>query len=322
MNIQRVMILDEVHPCLESQLLETGLFEILDYAKAGPEEIIQRLASTENPVHGLVVRSKLKLDAQILKSAKTLQWIARAGSGQDGIDVEFAQHRNITLIHASEGNRLAVAEHVTAMILAWLNRLVSGHQQIHEGIWDREGNRGNQLASTTVGLIGYGHNGSQTARILAALGCKVLVYDKYRSDYIPDDSGLILESTMDQIYQEAQILTLHIPLAEDTRNLVDWDFLTRFRRLRLLVNAARGPIVSLPDLVLALDRNLLEGACLDTLPIEDPQAWDRETMSGILAHPRLLLSPHVAGWTVESYRGISEVLVQKILAHLKEQGPV
>ena len=251
-----------------------------------------------------------------------MQWIARAGSGQDGIDVEFAQRNNITLIHASEGNRLAVAEHVTAMILAWLNRLVSGHQQIHEGIWDREGNRGVQLAGTTVGLIGYGHNGSQTARILAALGCKVLVYDKYRSDYIPDGSGLILESTMDQIYQEAQILTLHIPLAEDTRNLVDWDFLARFRRLRLLVNAARGPIVSLPDLVLALDRNLLEGACLDTLPIEDPQAWDQENMSSILAHPRLLLSPHVAGWTVESYRGISEVLAQKILAHLEEQGPV
>ncbi|NDC73118.1 MAG: phosphoglycerate dehydrogenase, partial [Sphingobacteriia bacterium] len=183
MNIQRVMILDEVHTCLESRLLEAGSFEILDYAKAGPEEIIQRLASTENPVHGLVVRSKLKLDAQILNGAKTLQWIARAGSGQDGIDVEFAQRNNITLIHASEGNRLAVAEHVTAMILAWLNRLVSGHQQIHEGIWDREGNRGVQLAGTTVGLIGYGHNGSQTARILAALGCKVLVYDKYRSDY-------------------------------------------------------------------------------------------------------------------------------------------
>jgi D-3-phosphoglycerate dehydrogenase len=309
------MILDEVHSCLQEKLLESGFFEILDYAKSGRDDIIQRLTSTEKPVHGLVVRSKLKLDSKILNGAKTLQWIARAGSGQDGIDVEFAQKNNITLIHASEGNRLAVAEHVTAMILAWFNRLVPGHQQIQDRVWDREGTRGLQLAGTTVGLIGYGHNGSQTARILAALGCRVLVYEKYRQNFIPGDSGPILETTMDQIRQEAEVLTLHIPLAEDTYNLVRLEFLAGFRRLRLLVNAARGPIVSLPDLIIALDQNLLQGACLDTLPIEDPQTWDQETMNKILAHPGLILSPHVAGWTVESYRGISEVLAHKIITH-------
>ncbi len=315
------MILDEVHPWLQEKLLENDFCEILDYAKAGHEEIIGRLCQTEKPVHGLVVRSKMKLDEQVLDGAKALQWIARAGSGQDGIDTEFTQKNNITLIHASEGNCLAVAEHVTGMILAWLNRLVSGHHQIQQGIWDREGNRGLQLAGTTVGLIGYGHNGSQTARLLAALGCKVLVYDKYLHDYAPSDLPQVLESNMDEIYQEAQILTLHAPLTDDTRNLVQRDYLARFRRLKLLVNAARGPIVHMPDLLLALDQHHLEGACLDTLPIEDPQRWDQEIMNKILAHPRIIISPHVAGWTCESYRDISEVLAQKILAHLKQHDP-
>lgn len=319
MNLQRIMIMDEVHPWLPQQLEESGFCEVLDYSKASHQEILERLNQHEKPVHGLVVRSKMNLDAKVLACATGLQWIARAGSGHDGIDVKYAENHNIILIHSSEGNRLAVAEHVIAMILAWLNRLVSGHQQVQQGIWDREENRGSQLSGTTVGLIGYGHNGSQTARLLAALGCKVLVYDKYLQHYAPSESSLILESTMDEIYQEARILTLHTPLTELTRNLVQWDFLGRFRQLRLLVNAARGPMVHLPDLLRALDLKLLEGACLDTLPIEDPQRWDRETMKQVLAHPRVLLSPHVAGWTVESYRSISEVLAHKILAHLHKQ---
>jgi D-3-phosphoglycerate dehydrogenase len=321
MKLQRVMIMDEVHDSLPIMLRESGLCEILDYSKANPEKILERLAQTESRVHGLVVRSKINLDAKTLSIAAGLQWIARAGSGQDGIDTEYAQKNNITLFHASEGNRLAVAEHVGAMILAWLNRLIPGHQQILQGVWDREGNRGSQLSGTTVGLVGYGHNGSQTAHLLAALGCKVLVYDKFLQNYAPAESDLILESGMDDIYREARILTLHTPLTELTRNLVQWNYLSQFRQLRLLINAARGPIVNLSDLLRALDQNLLEGACLDTLPVEDPQRWDMTAMNRVLAHPRILLSPHVAGWTDESYKSISEVLARKILAHLRLQGP-
>jgi len=318
MNIHRVMILDAVHPLLPESLQESGLCEVLDWSEAEPSAILEALGRSDFPVHGLIIRSKMNLDSSVLACAKNLRWIARAGSGCDGIDSDFATKNNIALLHASEGNRLAVAEHVVAMMLGWLNRLNQGNQEIRQGIWNREGNRGDQLAGSVVGLIGYGHNGSQTARLLAALGCKVLVYDKYRQGFAPPDQPLVLESTMDEIYQEAQILTLHAPLTDLTRNLVDKNFLQRFDRLRLLVNAARGSMVNLPDLVQALEQHILEGACLDTLPIENPQRWDSEGMQRLLAHPRVLVSPHVAGWTVESYQAISEVLADKIIAHLQQ----
>jgi len=318
MNIHRVMILDAVHPLLPERLQESGLCEVLDGSEADPEEILKALGRTDLAVHGLVIRSKMKLNAAALSRAVNLRWIARAGSGCDGIDTDFASKNNIALIHASEGNRLAVAEHVLAMILAWLNRLNQGNQEIRQGIWNREGNRGRQLAGSVVGLIGYGHNGSQTARLLAAMGCKVLVYDKYQHGYASTAQPLVIESTMEEIYNEAQILTLHAPLTDQTRNLVQGDYLRRFRHLKLLVNAARGPMVNLPDLVQALEQNILEGACLDTLPIENPQNWDHLWMDRLLAHPRVMVSPHVAGWTVESYKAISEVLADKIIAHLQQ----
>ncbi len=219
MDIQRIMILDAVHPLLPERLQESGLCEVLDGSNADAEEILEALGRTDLPVHGLVVRSKMKLNAAALSRAVNLRWIARAGSGCDGIDTDFAAKNNIALIHASEGNRLAVAEHVLAMILAWLNRLNQGNQEIREGLWDREGNRGRQLAGSVVGLIGYGHNGSQTARLLAAMGCKVLVYDKYKQGYASTDQPLVVESTMEEIYNEAQILTLHAPLTDLTRQL-------------------------------------------------------------------------------------------------------
>lgn len=142
MDIQRIMILDAVHPLLPERLQESGLCEVLDGSDADPEEILEALGRTDLPVHGLVVRSKMKLNAAALSRAVNLRWIARAGSGCDGIDTDFASKNNIALIHASEGNRLAVAEHVLAMILAWLNRLNQGNQEIREGLWDREGKQG------------------------------------------------------------------------------------------------------------------------------------------------------------------------------------
>lgn len=169
-----------------------------------------------------------------------------------------------------------------------------------------------------MGLIGYGHNGSQTARLLAALGCKVLVYDKYLQEYAPPGQDLIVESTMEDLFREAQLLTLHIPLTGLTRDLVNLEFLKSFQRLRLLVNAARGPLVHLTDLIHALEHKLLDGACLDTLPVENPQHWDRESMRQLLNHPKVIISPHVAGWTVESYQSISEVLAHKIITHLQQ----
>jgi len=319
MTMHRVMVLDAVHPLLPQRLEASGLCEVLDYSAASREEILNALMASDVPVHGLVVRSRMNLDATVLSQAVNLHWIARAGSGYDGIDTHYTASNNIVLFHASEGNRLAVAEHVIAMMLAWSNHLRQGHAQIQQGIWDRESNRGRQLSGTTVGLIGYGHNGSQTARLLAALGCKVLVYDKFLQGYTPAGQEFIVESTMEDLFDQAQMLTLHTPLTELTRNLVQWDFLKRFLRLRLLVNAARGAMVHLPDLLRAIDHNLLEGACLDTLPVEDPREWDPETMKRILTHPRILLSPHVAGWTVESYEAISVVLAYKILAHLQSE---
>jgi D-3-phosphoglycerate dehydrogenase len=337
-KVRTVLVVDEVHPLLFQRLSAVEGIEVEYVPESSPEQVVERLNASVRPVFGLVLRSKLSLNADVLSRSPGLRFIARAGSGTDGIDVEFAKARNITCIHASEGNRLAVAEHVLGMILAWKNRLVRGDLSVREGRWDREGHRGLELAGTVVGLLGYGNNGSQTARLLVAMGCQVLVYDRYKSGFATvwhanhpawtkalaplswqhDAVGALWECSLQDLQAHAQILSLHLPLMPETKGWINRDFLGACPNLHLLVNAARGPLVHLPDLLAALDQGALQGACLDTLPVEDPHVWDVPTMNRLFAKPSVLLTPHVGGWTHESYLRISEVLADKIMLYLQE----
>jgi D-3-phosphoglycerate dehydrogenase len=306
----RLLVVDDVHPVLFDNLRQIPKLECVYRPDLSPSEVFNQLFAFD----GLLLRSKIRLDAECLQGLPRLKLIARAGAGLDNIKQSAAMAQGITLLHAGEGNRTAVAEHVVGMLLGLLNRIPQSDAQVRTGLWDRVGNRGRQLRGMTAGIIGYGNNGSATAALLAHLGCRVLAYDKYVHGFsTPEISACALEP----LCQQADIISLHVPLTSETRAWIDADFLQHCLRKPILVNASRGEVVVLADAVSALESGQLGGACLDVLPVEDPLKWDQSLMNRLFALPNVVLSPHTAGWSIESYQAISEVLSNKISEFLR-----
>ncbi|GAB3893803.1 2-hydroxyacid dehydrogenase [Spirosoma agri] len=307
-NQRSILIADEMHPSLFAMLDEAGFS--YDYQpKITREGLLDQLATFD----GLIIRSKTTVDNEVFSKAPALQFIGRAGAGLDLIDLEEAERRHIRVFHAGTGNRDAVAEHMVGMLLGLLANILKADREVRQGIWDREGNRGYELGSLTVGLIGYGNNGSATARRLSGFGCRVMAYDKYLTDY---GDAFAEEATLDQIIAEADVLSLHVPLTDDTRMMVNDEFIGRFAKPFYLVNVARGEITSLSALVRGLENGNVRGACLDVLENEklakltpDQQA----SFDYLRQSDRVVLTPHIAGWTHESYVRINEVLVRQLI---------
>lgn len=306
-NQLSILIADEMHPSLFAMLDQAGFR--YDYQ---PKITRAGLLTTLVPYEGLIIRSKTIIDEAVLAQAPSLQFIGRAGAGLDLIDLAAVERRGIRVFHAGEGNRDAVAEHMVGMLLGLLANILKADREVRQGIWDREGNRGYELGGLTVGLVGYGNNGQATARRLSGFGCRVLAYDKYRTDY---GDAFAQESTLAHLCAEADVLSLHIPLTDETRMLIDDLFVKQFGRPFYLVNVARGEIASLPAVVRGLENGKIRGACLDVLEneklakltSEQQQAFDYLRQSD-----RVVLTPHIAGWTHESYVRINEVLVRQI----------
>ncbi len=303
----KILVIDLMHESLLPLLAAKGLSA--DYRPAlKREEVYDAVGDYE----GLVVRSKITIDEALLGRAPRLRFIARAGAGMDQIDVEACRKRGIALFNAPEGNRVAVAEHALGMLLCLFNKLHLADRQVREGTWDREGNRGVELMGKTVGIIGYGNTGREFARRVRAFGCPVLAYDKYRQGY---GDAFAEASTLEAIFERADVLSLHVPLTPETLGWVDETFLGRFRKSIYLVNTARGEIVPLAGLVAALGSGKVHGACLDVLENEKLAALNpaqRIAFDALAASDRVLFTPHVAGWTHESYRKINLVLVEKV----------
>jgi D-3-phosphoglycerate dehydrogenase len=261
----------------------------------------------------MIVRSKTPIDAELIGKAAQLQVLARAGAGTDQVDMTALQARNIVLINAPEGNRDAVGEHAIGMLLALMNKLLQADAQVRQKIWQREANRGYELMGKTVGIIGYGHMGQSFAKRLSGFGCRVLAYDKYKSGF---SDMYATEAPLRQLWEEAEVLSLHIPLTHETRGWINTDFFSRFVHPVWLVNTARGEIVPLASLREALQSGKLRGACLDVL---EQEKLDKLTPLQILdfewltQQPNVIFSPHVAGWTYESYERINRVLVDKLV---------
>ena len=303
----KILVIDLMHESLLPLLTAKGLSA--DYRPGiKREEVYDAVGDYE----GLVVRSKITIDEALLQRAPRLRFIARAGAGMDQIDVEACRKRNIALFNAPEGNRVAVAEHALGMLLCLFNKLHLADRQVRSGTWDREGNRGVELMGKTVGIIGYGNTGREFARRVSAFGCPVLAYDKYRQGY---GDAIAEESSLEAIFAQADVLSLHVPLTPETLGWVDETFLGRFRKSIYLVNTARGEIVPLAGLVAALGNGKVYGACLDVLENEKLAALNpsqRAAFDALAASDRVLLTPHVAGWTHESYLKINLVLTEKI----------
>ena len=305
-----------MHPSLFPMLEQAGLPYRYEPSFKRPH-ILNQIGDYE----GLIIRSKTAIDEEILEQAPRLRFVARAGAGLDMIDLDAASQRNIQVFAANEGNRDSVAEHVVGMLLGLLANIVKADREVRQGVWDREGNRGIELMGKTVGLIGYGFNGSAAARRLSGFGCRVLAYDKYLTHYGDDYAQ---EATLERLMAEADVISLHVPLTDETRLMVNDDFVAKAARPFFLLNIARGEIVRLASVVKGLESGKIRGACLDVLENEKLNTLtpdQQKAFDYLRTSTRVILTPHVAGWTQESYVKINEVLVKQIMAGLQVSKP-
>lgn len=309
MKFRKCLVVDPVHPGLFA-LLEGAGWSADYFPDITREEIRARIGDYE----GLVIRSKTIVNDDLLQSAHNLKFIARAGAGLDNIDHDAVAARNIAVLHAAEGNRDAVGEFAVGLLLSLLRNIPRAHEQVCRQVWDREGNRGEEIMGKTIGLIGYGNMGTAFARRLSGFGCKVLAYDKYKSRFT---DNFCRESAMEEIYAESDVLSLHIPLTRETRKLVDRDYLQRFAKDIVLVNTARGEIVSLTDLAEAIRSGKVRGAALDVLENEKINELTPEQLQSfnyLKGKTNVIFTPHIAGWTYESHEKINVALVNKLKA--------
>jgi D-3-phosphoglycerate dehydrogenase / 2-oxoglutarate reductase len=307
MSKPRCLVIDSMHESLFGMMQEIG-WEV-DYR---PEITREEVKKVHHGFDGLIVRSKTIINADLLGENPTVKVIGRAGAGLDNVDLAYLKSKNIAVIHASEGNRDAVGEFAVGALLSLLRNLPRADREVRKEIWDREGNRGEEIMDKTVSIIGYGNMGQAFARRLSGFGCNVLAYDKYKSNY----SDLYArEADYDTMYRETDILSLHIPLTAETRYLVDTAFLNLFHKEIILVNTARGEIVSLNDINDALDRKKVRGAVLDVLENEKLNTLtnvQRSAFDSLKEKSNVILTPHIAGWTVESHVKINVALVSKL----------
>ena len=264
---------------------------------------------------GLIIRSKTRVDEDLIKNSK-LQFVGRPGSGIDNIDQELLAEKGIEIFNAPQGNRDAVGEHTIGLLLNLLHNLTQGNNQVFEGKWDRAGNRGFELGSLTVGIFGYGNTGSAFAEKLSGFGCRVIAYDKY-IDLSGDNNAELVD--LDTLYNDTQVLSLHIPLTEETYHLANADFFNRFAHQLIFLNTSRGEIAPLSDLVQAVEANKIQLAGLDVLECEKldkMNAQQSAAFNWLKESGKIIFTPHSAGWTIESYQRLNVVLVEKIEAFL------
>lgn len=309
----KVLFIDTVHEILKQRLTQQG-FTCIDGTNWSREKCKEKLPE----ISGIVIRSRFPMDEDFLQHATQLKFIARSGAGMENVDLDYTEKQNIQCFNAPEGNRNAVGEHALSMLLALFNQLIKGDKEVRQGIWDREGNRGIELDGKTVGIIGYGNNGNAFAKKLSGFDVNVLAYDKYKENY---GNQYAQEASMKQIFEEADVFSFHIPQTEETLFMGNKAFFDAFKKPIYLINLARGKIVRIKDLLAAIDEGKVLGACLDVLEFESssfeqtsPQK-ENAVFSKLVNSEKIILSPHVGGWSVESYFKLSNVLADKILAN-------
>ncbi|UXP31939.1 NAD(P)-binding domain-containing protein [Reichenbachiella agarivorans] len=305
--MKKILIIDDMHDSITAMLHKIG-FEA-DYQ---PFVTREQIMEAPDLYVGMIVRSKTTIDAELLSTKPSVKFIGRAGAGIDQLEVSYIHEHGIQILNAPEGNRDALGEHVLGMLLSLSNNLVRANREVKSYIWDREGNRGFELSGKTIALLGYGHMGSAVAEKLAGFGCRVIAYDISKTNFT---DLYVEEVSMEDIFEQADIFSLHVPLTDHTRNLVDADYLQQFKKNIVLINAARGEVVVTKDLLQAMQSGKVTHAGLDVLENEKftkLTAEQKQTYDALFAMDRVLVSPHVGGWSYESYQNINRVLVDKI----------
>ena len=307
-----ILFIDTVYPFLKKELEKHH--NICDTAYEKSKLEIEKIIGNYD---GIIIRSRFTIDKQFINKAKKLKFIARAGSGLENIDIKYAKTKDIKCFNAANGNSQAVAEHSLGMLLTLFNNLNKADKEVRAGEWKREENRGIELSQKTIGIIGFGNTGSAFAKLLKGFNVKILAYDKYLENHS-------FQNIMEKIYIEADIVSLHIPLTNETTYLVNDQFINKFKKPIYLINTSRGKCVNTKSVVTALKNGKIKGVCLDVLEYEkysfeqlSAKGLPEEMIYLIQSHNNIL-SPHIAGWTKESNMKIAEILLKKITTYISD----
>ena len=308
--MRKVVFIDVVHDVLREKL-KSNEFSCVDATTETKEEILSQIKTA----FGIVVRSRFTLDADFLKDAVNLKFIARSGSGTENIDLEYCNKYGVQVFSSPEGNRNAVAEHALAFSLALMNNIHRAHQEIKQGVWSRKPNTGKELSACTIGIVGCGNNGLAFAKKMRDLGAAVLTYDKYKKVEEPGIKQVPLEG----LYNDVDILSFHVPETQETICMGDYAFFSNFKKKLIVLNICRGKVIETKGLVQAMKEKKVLKAALDVLEYET-KSFERffenplpEDFIYLKTNPNVILTPHIAGWTTQSYYELSNVLANKIL---------
>lgn len=306
----KVLITDGVH-----NLLIEGLTAVGYYCEYRPSIRLEEVRAIIHEYEGIIINSKITVDRSFLDKAIQLKFIGRLGSGLEIIDLEYAKIKQIAVHRAPDGNCDAVAEHAMGMLLSLAINLKRADQQVRQKKWNREENRGWELMGKTIGIIGFGYTGRALAKRLSGFGLRVLAYDKYQKNYAADMHH-VEETNMEQIYEHADILSLHLPSTPETKGMVDQNYWEKFKKPIVVINTSRGNIVSTQGLLEALNSERVIGACLDVFENEKPITYSKQEhllFQKLFGLDNVLLTPHIAGWTVESKERLAKLLLDRII---------
>lgn len=321
----KILFIDSAHPALKKELEKNNFVCDEDFVSSKSE--IEKKVSSYT---GIILRSRINIDKQFIDAGKNLKFIARVGAGMEHIDSVYAEGKGIKCLSSPEGNRNAVAEHALGMLLTLLNNICKANNEVKEGKWIRELNRGTELEGKTIGIYGYGNTGSAFAKLLRGFDVKILAYDKYKKKF---GNVFVKESSPEEIFSQAGVLSLHLPLTDETNYLVSDVFINKFKKNIYLINTSRGPIVKTDDLVKNIKSGKILGACLDVLEYEEtsfegitptlsegegrsPAAGrqQQEVLQYLLTNNKVILTPHIAGWSFESQEKMAKILAEKIIS--------
>ncbi|MDR0971686.1 MAG: hypothetical protein LBM25_04820 [Bacteroidales bacterium] len=305
----KALIIDKTHRVLIDNLIAQGI-EVDERISYNREDLLREI---EN-YNCIVIRSKILIDKEIIDRAKNLKCIARQGAGMDAIDTEYAEKKGIKCLCSPEGNRNAVGEHALGMLLMLFNKLNIADHQVRQYLWQRESLRGEEIEGKTIGIIGYGNMGGSFARKLSGFSANVIAYDKYKSGF---SDNYVKEVSLETLFKETDILSLHTPLTEETHFMVDYNFLSSFSKPIYLINTSRGKVLKTSDLLLKLKEKKVLGACLDVLEYEDFTSYLQndipQEIKEIFQMENVVFSPHIAGLTKQSYYKLADILSKKII---------
>jgi len=305
--MSKVIITAKAHELLSNTLRQRG-FEVIYTPAVSYDELYDEMKGVE----GLVITTRITIDARLIDKGSDLKWIGRLGSGMELIDVSYAESKGIKCISSPEGNRNAVAEHVLAMLLSLMNRVHSVQKELKEGKWLRDENRGTELFGKTIGIIGYGNTGSAFAQLLHSFNVTVLAYDKYKFGFSKDQ---IKEASLEQLCRYADVISFHVPLTDETHYLANHDFFRTLKQKPWILNTSRGPVVNTQDLKNAIVNGAIAGAGLDVLENEKLSSFtpaEQALFEWLIEQPNVIITPHIAGYSQEAFLKMSEVLLQKL----------